>query len=241
LKASNYDFTYSHDVSREQTRNSGSDNNNRLTVAFVSDETAHTRDNDQVLAIRSGPLSKKIVQDALLLTQDFLERESAEMNRIEALLKSQKDRQHTFNLKSEPNWLQGYTEVKTWIGEFSKNELLMSNAVTMDQIIRRVNNYNLHHPTEQARLALVLSGGGAKCAYQLGAVEVIEDKLEAVQRTNPKGKLGIDLVVGTSGGAINALTVAAEVTKDSNRRKDLKNTWESFGTTRDDFRALQRW
>jgi predicted acylesterase/phospholipase RssA len=92
------------------------------------------------------------------------------------------------------------------------------------------------------RLAIVLSGGGAKCAYQLGAVEVIEDKLDA---SSAKGNnLKIDLVVGTSGGAINALTVAAGATSNqSTKRGALHSTWQNFGQTEilkpsDSFRRL---
>jgi predicted acylesterase/phospholipase RssA/ABC-type phosphate/phosphonate transport system substrate-binding protein len=71
------------------------------------------------------------------------------------------------------------------------------------------------------RLALVLSGGGAKCAYQAGAVVEIEKKLRA------RG-LDIGLVVGTSGGAINALLVALGVTASDHAEDALGKTWESF-------------
>ena len=65
-----------------------------------------------------------------------------------------------------------------------------------------------------ARTAVVLSGGGAKCSYQAGAVIEIEANLaELNERRAKKNKepVDIDLVVGTSGGAINALLVAAGV------------------------------
>lgn len=232
LDARDYELTYSHDVSRELVRNSSSDNTARLTVAFVSDETANTLNDAKLLAIRSGQLKKKIVQDALLLTPDFArESKEKEVSRLTDLLKSQDDPKQTFNLKTDAEWRKRYQEIKAWIDDFSGKDPLMSNALTIDQIIRRINNYNLHHRkpnAEPARLALVLSGGGAKCAYQLGAVEVIEDKLSEAQKANPEQKLGIDLVVGTSGGAINALTVAAEATKDPTRRTALRRTWESF-------------
>jgi hypothetical protein len=41
--------------------------------------------------------------------------------------------------------------------------------------------------------------------------------------------MGIDMVIGTSGGAINALITAAEVTKDKDKRDNLAATWQSFG------------
>jgi predicted acylesterase/phospholipase RssA len=76
--------------------------------------------------------------------------------------------------------------------------------------------------TKAPRIALVLSGGGAKCAYQAGAIQEIERKLRE------KG-LDIGLVVGTSGGAINALLVAMDVTRDAKGSAELlRETWQSF-------------
>jgi predicted acylesterase/phospholipase RssA len=227
LDPTDYDLTYSHSVSTKEVSDSGLDENGRLNVAFVSDETDNILNQDKVLAIRSGPLSTKIVQDALILTPDFVLRESGEVERLKALLRS--DGPETFHLvNSNAKWWERYDEVGSWIGAFNDGKPLMSNEVTIDQIIRRVNNYNLHHPEKPARVALVLSGGGAKCAYQLGAVEVIEDKFQQAQKANRTEMPRIDLVVGTSGGAINALTIAAGVTQDD-RRKNLRSTWESFG------------
>lgn len=164
-------------------------------------------------------MTTKILQDVLLLTPDFIQREPAAVENVKRLLRSTRGR--TFNLSTPDEWWKEYEEIKGWIAELGGNNVLLSNTLTIDQIITRINNYNRHHATEP--------GGGAKCAYQLGAVEVIEDRLEAAQRANSSQKLGIDLVVGTSGGAINALTIAAEVTKDVNRRPKLVSTWQGFG------------
>ena len=228
IDAGDYDITYSHDVSTRQVKDSAYDSKGRLQVAFVSDETRDTLNDKQLLAIRSGPMTTKILQDVLLLTPDFIQREPAAAESVKRLLRSTQGSQ-TFNLSTPDEWWKEYQEIKTWIDELGGNNVLLSNTLTIDQIITRINNYNRHHANEPARVALVLSGGGAKCAYQLGAVDVIEDRLEAAQRANPSQKLGIDLVVGTSGGAINALTIAAEVTKDANRRPNLVSTWQSFG------------
>ena len=228
LDPADYDITYSHDVSTKQVKDAAYDSSGRLQVAFVSDETRNILSDNNILAIRSGPLTTKILQDVLLLTPDFIQREPAAAESVKKLLRSTSGRQ-TFNLSTPEQWWKEYEEIKTWVGDLGGNNALLSNTLTIDQIITRINNYNRHHATEPARVALVLSGGGAKCAYQLGAVEVIEERLKAAQNANPSQKLGIDLVVGTSGGAINALTIAAEVTKDSNRRPNLVSTWQSFG------------
>jgi predicted acylesterase/phospholipase RssA/ABC-type phosphate/phosphonate transport system substrate-binding protein len=228
LTAADYNITYSHDVSTKQVKDSAYDSSGRLQVAFVSDETRNTLSDNNVLAIRSGPLTTKILQDVLLLTPDFIQREPTAAESVKKLLRSSQGRQ-TFNLSTPDEWWKEYEEIKTWVDALGGSNALLSNTLTIDQIITRINNYNRHHATEPARVALVLSGGGAKCAYQLGAVEVIEERLKAAQTANPSQKLGIDLVVGTSGGAINALTIAAEVTKDSDRRPNLVSTWQSFG------------
>ncbi len=228
LTPADYNITYSHDVSTKQVKDSAYDSSGRLQVAFVSDETRYTLSDNNVLAIRSGPLTTKILQDVLLLTPDFIQREPAAAESVKKLLRSSQGTQ-TFNLSAPDEWWKEYAEIKTWVDALGGTNALLSNTLTIDQIITRINNYNRHHGEEPARVALVLSGGGAKCAYQLGAVEVIEERLKAAQDANPSQKLGIDLVVGTSGGAINALTIAAEVTKDSNRRPNLVTTWQSFG------------
>lgn len=228
LTPADYNITYSHDVSTKQVKDSAYDSSGRLQVAFVSDETRNTLSYSNVLAIRSGPLTTKILQDVLLLTPDFIQREPVAAESVKKLLRSSKGQQ-TFNLSTPDEWWKEYEEIKTWVAALGGTNALLSNTLTIDQIITRINNYNRHHATEPARVALVLSGGGAKCAYQLGAVEVIEERLKAAQNANPSQKLGIDLVVGTSGGAINALTIAAEVTKDANRRPNLVSTWQSFG------------
>ena len=228
LTPSDYELTYSHNVSLTEMRESRVDQYGRIKVAFVSDETETTKDDSQLLAIRSGDLSTRIIQDALVLTPDFVHRESAELERVKQLLRSSAGQQ-TFNLTTTPDWWNAYEEIGRWIDSFNGTKALMSNELTLDQIIRRINNYNLHHSEKPARVALVLSGGGAKCAYQLGAVEVIEDKLKQAQLENGAPRPSIDLVVGTSGGAINALTIAAEVTKEDAGRKALRSTWENFG------------
>lgn len=228
LNSDDYEITYSHDVSVAEVEGAAYNKEGRLNVAFVSDETARTAAGNPNLKI--VPLDQKIVQDALLLTPDFARKNPGEVDRIIKLLRAKGSKDEpTFDLEAPPDWKSRYEIVKSWITSFTDPQLLMSRALTLDQIIRRINNYNLHHD-KPARLAIVLSGGGAKCAYQLGAVEAIEDKLADFQSAAQKHPLKIDLVVGTSGGAINALTVAAGATqKGSQKRESLAATWRNFG------------
>ena len=227
LKSTDYELTDSHTVSLNEIRRSDNPYG-RLKVAFVSDYLQATKNDKELLAIRSSDFSTKIVQDALLFTPDFVQRESADLEGVKELLRSSVG-ETTFNLSSDLTaWWKPYEEIAGWIESFNGNKPLMSNNITLDQIIKRINNYNIHHPEKPARVALVLSGGGAKCAYQLGAVEVVEDRLKKAQEENRTARPGIDLVVGTSGGAINALTIAAEVTKEEAGRQDLRSTWQRF-------------
>jgi predicted acylesterase/phospholipase RssA/ABC-type phosphate/phosphonate transport system substrate-binding protein len=112
---------------------------------------------------------------------------------------------------------------------------------TVDKLLADFAGYVDRPKSEQIkppRLALVLSGGGAKCAYQAGAIVEIEAKLAEINRQRAalnKDPIDIDLVVGTSGGAINALMVAAGVTTSGdtevlrkNRATELASLWASF-------------
>jgi predicted acylesterase/phospholipase RssA/ABC-type phosphate/phosphonate transport system substrate-binding protein len=112
---------------------------------------------------------------------------------------------------------------------------------TVDKLLADYAGYVDRPENEQVRtprLALVLSGGGAKCAYQAGAIVEIESRLaELNKQRKEQGKqpVDIDLVVGTSGGAINALLVAAGVTKPDdkndngkNRADEIASLWGSF-------------
>lgn len=61
---------------------------------------------------------------------------------------------------------------------------------------------------EPSRTALVLSGGGARAAYQVGVLKTLaalrrEAMGEADSRVNPFG-----IIVGTSAGAINSAALA---------------------------------
>src|SRR5512146_544102 len=68
---------------------------------------------------------------------------------------------------------------------------------------------------------LVLTGGGARAAYQVGV-------LRALSEIAPPGGLPFDVLAGISAGAINsiALATAAEDFQDASRR--LSATWAAL-------------
>ena len=76
-----------------------------------------------------------------------------------------------------------------------------------------------------AHTGLVLTGGGARAAYQVGA-------LQALAEIAPPGKIPFDIIAGISAGAINgvALATGAEDFQDAVRR--LSATWSTLNQDR---------
>ena len=78
------------------------------------------------------------------------------------------------------------------------------------------------------RLAVVFSGGGAKCSYQAGAIRAIEEELARLREQTGESSLDISLVVGTSGGAINALPVAMGMSASPELYAQMAAAWRSL-------------
>lgn len=121
-----------------------------------------------------------------------------------------------------------YAEIDTW-----------SDALGVPPNIRDLQNVSLseigqtllHHARSQPRpprLAVVLSGGGAKCSFQVGAVRALEEELARLRRDNPEQGLDIALVVGTSGGAINALPIALGSTSTPEGQQTFEQVWQEL-------------
>lgn len=71
----------------------------------------------------------------------------------------------------------------------------------------------------QASSALILAGGGARGAYQVGVLKAIAELLPADQR-NP-----FSIICGTSAGALNAATLASHCQQFQLGVQSLVNTW----------------
>jgi predicted acylesterase/phospholipase RssA/ABC-type phosphate/phosphonate transport system substrate-binding protein len=118
-----------------------------------------------------------------------------------------------------------YAQVRQWssaIGLSPRAPELQN--VSLDEIGQILQHYSKSQQSPP-RLALVLSGGGAKCSYQAGAIAAIEEKLERTKQIFKDTNFGIDMVVGTSGGAVNALPVAMGITRTAAGRDELKRVW----------------
>ena len=100
----------------------------------------------------------------------------------------------------------------------------MQESVDLEDLVWTLHQYNRTHP-QPARLGLVLSGGGAKCSYQAGAVRALEEQLMEGRKRLQDQDLRIHLVVGTSGGAINAVAVALGLTESPEGFQQLRKAW----------------
>lgn len=73
---------------------------------------------------------------------------------------------------------------------------------------------------------LILSGGGARAAYQVGVLKAVAE-LWPHPDDNP-----FQVIVGTSAGAINAVSLACGATHFKSAVKQLESVWENFTTNR---------
>ncbi len=73
-------------------------------------------------------------------------------------------------------------------------------------------------------IGLVLPGGGARCAYQVGVLKAIGEML-------PKGSpCPFPVISGTSAGAINAIVLATRARRFARGVLELENVWGNFRT-----------
>jgi len=75
-------------------------------------------------------------------------------------------------------------------------------------------------PMRPAHIGLILTGGGARAAYQVGVLKAIRELLNQ-PRDNP-----FAILCGTSAGAINAARLAVHADHFSNAVSDMINAWE---------------
>ena len=73
-------------------------------------------------------------------------------------------------------------------------------------------------------IGLVLPGGGARCAYQVGV-------LKAISELMPKGSPNpFPVISGTSAGAINAVVLATRARRFQHAVADMERVWGNFRT-----------
>ena len=75
------------------------------------------------------------------------------------------------------------------------------------------------------RIGLVLTGGGARAAYQVGA-------LRALAELAPRGPMPFPVVAGISAGAINAVALACAAADFGGGVEALRHTWAGLEPSR---------
>jgi NTE family protein len=78
--------------------------------------------------------------------------------------------------------------------------------------------------TENGRTALVLSGGGARGAYEAGVLRYLRGELAEALGAQPP----VDIVCGTSIGAVNACVLASLAHRPADQGESLVELWRSL-------------
>ena len=219
------EYTYDHVVSlRRVAQNEGGGSPGKIKVAFVwdgagaADEYRNLRSID--LPSATGiPLSREPIPQEIVVVNERL------AGRVKDAL------QHVLVPGVPPNfryrqlpaadWVQSYRRVVDWLqaAQLSREDLTRSQ-VSLAEVASKIRA-DLASDQRPARIAVVLSGGGAKCAYQVGALWALEQALA-------NSGLSIDLVAGTSGGAINAFAAALDIVRDPQGYDTLTRVWRGF-------------
>ena len=126
------------------------------------------------------------------------------------------------------DWREQYDRVSGWSRQLGISATAdAAQSVSLNELSQALLHSASFQP-QPIRLAVVLSGGGAKCSYQVGAVAAVEEQLEKLRRIHEDPELDIGLVVGTSGGAINALPVSMAITASAEGREDFRSIWQQL-------------
>jgi predicted acylesterase/phospholipase RssA/ABC-type phosphate/phosphonate transport system substrate-binding protein len=213
-------FTYSHSQSIRLLHDAPGE---RQRVAFVWDDA--TADDPALEAgVRQVPFPQlaelSLPHSVMVSRADW--KDAAHVQR---LLTGNAAPQLHYRFEVVPNWESRFRTVRTWLTAAGiTTSLDEGSSISLEEIGHQLLQYARSQP-RPPRLALVLSGGGARCSYQVGAVAAVEEKLAQLRRENPDTSLDIQLVVGTSGGAINALPVALGVSRLKAGQAAFRDTW----------------
>lgn len=103
---------------------------------------------------------------------------------------------------------------------------------------------NHHNTHTKAKVGLVLTGGGARAAFQVGALRAISDIFyEHKTDKQSENKNPYPIITGTSAGAINATVLAAYARYPRIGVKKLEQVWRNFSVEqifRSDFRGVMQ-
>jgi predicted acylesterase/phospholipase RssA/ABC-type phosphate/phosphonate transport system substrate-binding protein len=221
-------YTCSHVVSLEVLAKWKKGDGGKVPVAFVFDETEMPKS----IRDRAETPFKRLKDFPGVADDDYLIPQNvwvtgprfAYADKLKTFLQEHKTKTlggaHDFaDREDDPQDRDAYKRVSKWASDLNVTPD-KPQFVTLDAIHSLLSYHRREYgANEPPRLAVVLSGGGAKCSYQAGALEVVEEKVGD----------DIGLVVGTSGGALNAVPVALGVTAKHPGR--LANTWLNLDLT----------
>jgi predicted acylesterase/phospholipase RssA/ABC-type phosphate/phosphonate transport system substrate-binding protein len=216
-------YTHSHTTSLELLTDG---DNSRLEAAFVWDDALRDAPDlaDRVRKVNVPALDRLTLPQIAIIARG----DHPQLDVLQEKLTGYRDEEDHPMFDRVADWRGRYAPVLKWSEALQVSSLSdLAQSVSLDEIA----NMLLHRCSAQnqpPRLAVVLSGGGAKCSYQVGAVAAIEEKLADLRRRDSACPLDIDLVVGTSGGAINAAPVAMGITATPEGRGDFRDVWTSL-------------
>jgi len=165
----------------------------------------------------------QIPHDVLVARRDF-----EQLPQLKLLLEQQVFSQPRPLFLRSDSGIQDYLDLQQSLALSPQGELDM----LVRQDLRGVGQLLVHAQKNSSqekpfRLGVVLSGGGARCAYQVGVIGEVEEYLQELNSLYGS-ELDIDLVVGTSGGALNAVPVSMKVTGHAEGQQVLRDVWESL-------------
>ena len=217
------EYTYSHSNSLRLVTEPVAD---KERVAFVWDDPPRLPpDRESLVRKLQFPQLDElpVPQNPVAARTDF---EQAEL--VAGLLARHRDENGEPDVRRFDDWAHRYGVILRWTESLGlADQPPEAQTVSLDELGRILAHYVRSQP-RLPRLALVLSGGGAKCAFQVGAVAALEEKLAELRAIEVLSELDIGLVVGTSGGAINALPVALGISASKEGRDDFRRVWLSL-------------
>jgi predicted acylesterase/phospholipase RssA/ABC-type phosphate/phosphonate transport system substrate-binding protein len=208
----------------------GGSQNERIRIGFISDD-AFQRAIDKAEPIQrvelEGLEAARIPGSAVVVRTSFYQRYRELLDRLPS---------HA-DFTPLPHYEEKYGRIRRWRDEFLPEPPTASERTDWPNFFRQLETYT-QEQKQAPRIALVLAGGGAKCAFQVGVVQAIEDEFRRYRAQDFRrfakpssvraGDFRIGLVVGTSGGAINALPAALGTYNTDAGVQTLRSTWQSL-------------
>ncbi len=212
-------YTHSHTNSLRALRTNG----NNDSVAFVWNGVFERDRTEDLRTIELPALARlRIPPDVLLVRADL-----PQLAQLRTGVNTRGTNGTGPVFRAETDWREGDADVRAWLaaaGTPSPDRLM---RLDLEELGALLFHYARSQPTP-LRLAIVFSGGGAKCSFQIGAIRAIEEKLAQLRQETGDGSIDVSLVVGTSGGAINALPVAMGMSSTTPLCDELAAVWRSL-------------